>query len=238
MPNDRHPHRSTVRQLVVEDSPSASTYSALPSLSPQKARHRFTTDEPATILVLTANAVHASAHLELQEETRDVDAALQRARCRDRYILRLHPGATFRGAIAAFDDFDPDFVHVSCHGDRAGCLMLNKTGGGVHYVPPAHFAELLALQPTRPRLVTFAACHSVQLARAAAAHADHTIGFEGPIRDSTALLFSATLYERLASRAQPDIVRAFALARLACRGLGYEDADRARLFECPGVAVG
>ncbi len=204
---------------------------------PQRARSRFTTAAPATVLVLTANASLRYDPLQLDQEMRDIDEALRRAQCRERYTLHTRPAATFRAAIAAIDDLCPDFVHVACHADRQGRLMLTREDGQTHLVEPDHFAELLGLQATRPRLVTFAACDSVRLAKAAALHADLAIGFAGPVLDDTALLFSATLYERLASRAQPDIGRAFGLARLACRGLGCADADLARLFERPGVGV-
>ncbi len=232
-------HRTT-RELIPGDRDPVRGHAPPPvhTPTPAVARARFSSAAPARILMLTANAAEPSSALQLDKEARDLDEALRRARCRDLYALRVCPAATLTDTIAAVDDFDPDFLHVACHGDRQGRLMLVGRDRHVHHVEVEHFAELLALQPTRPRLVTFAACHSAGLARAAARHADHAIGFDGSIGDDTALLFSATLYGRLASRAQPDIPRAFALARLACRGLGFEDVGLARLFGGEGELVG
>ncbi len=232
-------HLPPTRQLLavapLSTAPPAMDLPA--SASPTKPRRPFTEANPAAILVLTANASARATHLQLEQEMRTIDDALQCARFREHYTLRMCPAVTFARVIRALDDHEPDVLHIGSHGAPSGSLVLEAPDGGEHHIEPAHVAELLALLPTRPRLVTFAACHSTALARAAARYADHAIGFEGPLHDDTALLYSATLYERLASHPQPDVPRAFALARLACRALGCDDADRARLFGRPGVSL-
>lgn len=158
---------------------------------------------------------------------------LQRARYRDHYRLLPCLAITFSGVLRALDDHQPAVAHFGGHGSPAGDLILQDLHRGEHHIPPERLASLLELLDARPWLMVFAACHSVRLARAAVRHAHYAIGFKGPLGDDTALLFSATLYERLASRREPDVPRAFALARLACIAAGHEDASLACLFAHP-----
>jgi hypothetical protein len=145
---------------------------------------------------------------------------------------------TFSTVLRELVDREPTFLHFSGHGDASGRLVLLGERGGEQHVDPQHLAALLGELRTSPTLVTFATCHSHQLARAAARHAAFAIGFEGPLDDESAPLFSATLYERIASRPTPDVPQAFRLARLACLAAGHVSVELARLYERPGREVG
>jgi hypothetical protein len=189
------------------------------------------------ILLCTANAVDPDQRLRLEEELRAIDDALRRSRVRDAYEPRMCPAVTFTKVIHEIDDHEPTFLHFGGHGDPSGRLVLLGERDDEHHVAPEHLAELLGALHTPPTLVTFATCYSHELARAAARHAAFAIGFEGPLDDESAPLFSATLYERLAARAEPDVPRAFRLARLACLAAGQQSVELARLFERPGREV-
>ncbi len=193
--------------------------------------------KPAVILLCTANAAHPGHRLRLEEELRAIDDALQRSRQRQLYAPRMCPAVTFAKVLHELDDHEPTFVHFSGHGVRSGELILKGERSEELFVPPERIAELLEVLPKRPTLVTFATCHSRALAEAAAQHAEFAIGFDGEIDDESAPLFSATLYERLASREEVDVARAFRLAVIACRVEGHGTVELARLFEYPGRAV-
>ncbi len=231
------------RQLVVEGPvtlgpttinmpPPSPTPTPMPVVTPSAS-----TDAPATILLCTANAAEQSRRLRLEEELRAIEDALTRSRLRERYQPRMSLAVTFAKVLHELDDHEPMFVHFSGHGDRSGDLILKGEGDDDLHVPPARVAELLAALRTRPMLVTFATCHSRALAKAASQHAAFAIGFDGRLDDDSAPLFSATLYERLASHAEVDVQRAFKLARLACLASGHPSVERARLFEHPGREV-
>ena len=187
--------------------------------------------------MFTANAVDPQRHLLLEEELRVIKDALKRSRLRDHYALSMSPAASFSEVIHDLDDRQPTIAHFSGHGDRSGNIILKGAAphpDKEHHVAPEHMAELLDTLPHPPTLVTFALCHSTALAKAASEHAQYAIGFDGPLEDASVPLFSATLYERLASNAEIDVPRAFRLARLACLASGHESVELARLFERPG----
>jgi hypothetical protein len=212
--------------LSAKESPPDPSTATSPSTTPV-----------ATILLCTANAVYRDERLRLEEELRAIADALQRSRLRDAFVPRICPAVTFTKVLHELDDQEPSFLHFSGHGDDSGELVLLGEREGEQRVPPEQVARLLAALRTRPTLVTFATCHSHELARAAARHAAFAIGFEGALDDESAPLFSATLYERLAARTPVDIPHAFEMARIACIGNGHETVELARLFERPGREV-
>jgi hypothetical protein len=234
---------ATIQQQIVVDGPATfgpltvTTLAAAPSSVPAAAPTRSAA-APATILLCTANAVDERGRLRLEEELRAIDDALRRSRLRDGYEPRMCPAMTFTKVLHELADRIPTFVHFSGHGDPSGRLVLLGERDGEVQVAPEHVAELLAELHPPPMLVTFATCHSHGMARAAARHAAFAIGFQGPLDDESAPLFAATLYERLASSAEPDVPRAFRLARLACLAAGHQSVELGRLFERPGREIG
>jgi hypothetical protein len=208
-----------------------------PSPTPQPIAAPAPTLEPAKIRLFTANAAYKYASLALDNELRAITDALQRARHRDRYELRISPAITFAQLIHEFDDHAPRFVHFSGHGDPTGALILKTADFADDLVPVENLRKLFAAQRVRPDLVVFATCHSRDLAAAIAPHVGHAIGFTGPLDDGAAPAFSAVLYERLAAHDPPDIVRAFRLACLATVSAGFPEVEHACLFDHTGASL-
>jgi hypothetical protein len=226
------------QQVVVAGSASFGPISiAMPTAAPAPAPVPVPAT-PATILLCTANAVHQDERIQLEEELRAIDDALRRSRLRDGYEPRMCPAVTFSKVLHELADHNPRFVHFAGHGDPSGQIVLLGERGHEMRVAPEHMADLLAELRPSPTLVTFATCYSYGMAQAAARHAAFAIGFQGPLGDESAPLFSATLYERLASSAEPDVPKAFRLARLACLAAGHQSVELARLFERPGREIG
>lgn len=229
------------QQVVVHGSVSFGAVAiSTPSSSPNSSSGSapsVAAAAPAVILLCMANAAHPHQRLRLEEEVRAIDDALRRSMQRGRYLLRVCPAATFTKIFHELDDHEPTFVHFSGHGAPSGDLILKGERDDELLVPPTRMAELLEALRKRPKLVTFATSYSQGMAELAVRHAAFAIGFDGPLDDETALLFSATLYERLASRAEVDIQRAFIMARIVCQAGGHESAGLARLFEYPGREV-
>lgn len=190
---------------------------------------------PATILLVTANAADPYPLLALDTEHRAILDALTRARLRERYELRCSPAVTFPRLIHDLDDQAPRIVHFAGHGDPDGALILRTDAGDNHTLKFDELRQLFAMQRVRPALVVFATCYSRELAATVAPHVDHAIGFDGPLDDRVAPVFSAVLYERLAAHDPPDVPRAFRLARLAAVSAGYPEVQQACLFGPTGV---
>lgn len=186
---------------------------------------------PVTMLLFSADP---SGVLDLAREQRAITAALDGTP----YDLRVVHGATIADVVRELDDHRPSIVHFSGHTDPGGGLTLVGEKRVEHVVTSEQVARLLEQTlPEPPLLVVFATSHSTALATKAARNASYSIGFEGSIRDEAASLFSSTFYERLASKPEPDVPRAFVLARLACISSGYEEVENARLYEPPGREV-
>jgi tetratricopeptide (TPR) repeat protein len=191
---------------------------------------------PATILIFTAN--FPDQRLRLEEEVQAIENALARAHERHRYNVQIIPEVSFNRFINDLDDHSPTIIHYSGHGSSSGDLaFVSSSAKSPHYIRPMHLRTLFAFLHPPPQIVVFATNSSGNLAEAAAHYARYAIGFDGNLRDDTAQLFSSIFYERLASRIEPDVPRAFGLARLACLAAGHDDAENARLFEHPGREV-
>jgi hypothetical protein len=209
-----------LRRDVGETAPGGSFKSS----SKASAARSVAPPRKSQILLFTANST--GPRLQLEEELRAIDDALQRSRLRDSFDLRIAPAVTFEKVIAELDDHSPEIVHFGGHGSDDGEIMFSG-----QTVPPKQMADLFHVLRKRPKLVVFSLCHSRALAEAAALHVEHAIGFDGPVEDSTTRVFAATLYERLASHERMDVAYAFLLARLAAIAAGHDDAERAKL--CP-----
>jgi hypothetical protein len=135
--------------------------------------------------------------------------------------------------VRALDELEPEVVHFCGHADRRGRITLAGQNGSEHYMSPREMAGLFEGLARRPRLSVFATCFSYETAVAVGVHGCHAIGFEGEIYDDTASSFSALFYERLASRRELEVARAFKLARIATIASGQPDAERARLLPEP-----
>lgn len=136
--------------------------------------------------------------------------------------------------------------------DQLDSLHLKPLGLGHLRFPPA--STIKRLRYSRSRLATASPNHRV--VGAPALHELDALGDElerevggtqrGVVehdvvepRASTGdpVLFSATLYERLASHVDLDILRTFRLARLTCLASGHECVGAVRLFEHTGREV-
>lgn len=161
-----------------------------------------------TLLVFTANGYGADGYLDLEQEMRSLRELVRHTPM----SLEISPAASFPAVIRDLIETTPTIAHFSAHGSASGELEL-RDGEGVRKVTPEEMARLFEILPAAPRLITFCACNSDDLAAAAARHVAHAVGFLDRIPDRAALRFSHTLYELLL--AGQTIALAFDAAALA-----------------------
>ena len=185
-----------------------------------------------TILFLAANP-HDTSRLNLDEEIRAIDAALQKSPHRNRFRIEQH----WAVRSTELDDFllrhRPQIVHFSGHGSPASELILE---GGTEMrdvrrvaaparvteaVSPASLSRVFAPMKGTVRCVVLNACYSKTQALAIAEHVDCVVGMSRAIADSAAINFSAAFYQALAYGETVD--HAF---QLAC-----SEIDRASLAD-------
>jgi len=181
-----------------------------------------------TILFLAANP-HDTSRLNLDEEIRAIDAALQKAPHRKRFRVEQH----WAVRSTELDDFllrhRPQIVHFSGHGSPGSELFLEgaenrdvrrATGPRTsERVSAASLSRLFAPLKGTVRCVVLNACYSDAQARAIAEHVDCVVGMSSAIGDAAAISFASALYQALAYG--EDVDKAF---QLAC-----SEIDRARL---------
>ena len=175
---------------------------------------------PKTILILAANP-RGTSPLQLGEEVRDIQAGLDRARQRDRFVLVQQWAVSDQEVRRALLDYSPHIVHFSGHGmgtaDRspsespadspldsrkltaedaeASGLVLENAKGQPQLVSGEALAELFALFADRIECIVLNACYSATQAQAIAQHIPYVVGMKQAIGDLAAIQFSVGFYD-------------------------------------------
>ncbi|MBR8835917.1 MAG: AAA-like domain-containing protein [Stigonema ocellatum SAG 48.90 = DSM 106950] len=148
------------------------------------------------ILILSANPIN-TAKLRLDEEVREIQAGLKRARSRDKFeiitIWAVRPDDLRRALL----DHEPHIVHFSGHGQGAGGLALQNNSGEVHLVSTDSLARLFKLFQGKVECVLLNACYSEAQAEAIHQHVDCVVGMNKAIADRAAIEFAVGFYDAL-----------------------------------------
>ena len=160
-----------------------------------------------TILVLAANPKNTS-RLRLDEEIREIDAGLQRARNPEafnlQFDLQCRWAVRVRDVSQALLDSQPQIVHFCGHGVGDDGLLLEDEAGQVQYVSTTALAELFGLfnqknQKNPIECVILNACYSEVQATAISQYIPYTIGMNQAIGDEAAIEFVVGFYSALAA---------------------------------------
>lgn len=151
--------------------------------------------QPMAILFLTANPIK-EAWLRLEAEYRDVDAALNSSRYRERFHLEIQPALRVRDIQEALMRYQPAIVHFSGHGAEQG-LVFEDDAKTMALVPPTALAELFGLLQPKVRVVVLNACYSAAQAEELVRHVECVVGATAPIGDKAAAAFSTAFYRAL-----------------------------------------
>ncbi|MDF5732164.1 MAG: CHAT domain-containing protein [Rhizonema sp. PD38] len=151
-----------------------------------------------TILILAANPKTTSS-LRLDEEVREIDAGLQRAKKRSSFDLKQRWAVRVQDVYQALLDFKPQFVHFSGHGSGDDGLVLEDETGNVRLVETAALANLFKLFATDIECIVLNACYSEVQASALAQHIPYVIGMDKAIADQAAIKFATGFYSAISS---------------------------------------
>ncbi len=177
------------------------------------------------ILFLAANPV-ATSRLRLDEEVREIEGGLQRARYRDRFTLQQKWAVRPRDLQRAMLDCRPQIVHFSGHGVGVGGttdagLILEDITGQPKLVSAEALTALFKLFERSVECVVLNACYSELQARAIAQHIPYVIGMNEAIGDRAAIEFSVGLYDALGAGESVD--RAYRLGCVAIQMSGVAE---------------
>jgi hypothetical protein len=148
------------------------------------------------ILILAANP-KATTPLRLDEEVREIDLVLQRAKKREQFDLRQLWAVRVRDLSHALVDEKPQIVHFSGHGAGDDGLMLENETGQVQFVNAEVLAGLFELFANHIECVILNACYSEVQAEAIFKHIPYVIGMNKAVGDRAAIEFAVGFYDAL-----------------------------------------
>ena len=148
------------------------------------------------ILILTANPRNTDP-LRLDEEIREIEAEMERARLRDQFDI-ISKGAV-RVSDLSYDllQHQPTIVHFSGHGAGEDGLILEDNNGQLKAVPTDALVELFRQSKATIKCVFLNACYSKVQADAIYQQIDCVVGMTKAIGDKTAIQFAPKFYAAL-----------------------------------------
>jgi CHAT domain len=149
-----------------------------------------------TILILTANP-QGTSQLRLDQEVRDIEEGLQRAKNRDQFALKSMFAVRPRDIQRAMLDINPSIVHFSGHGTGDEGLVFEDEAGRAKLVDGEALAGLFELFAEQVECVVLNGCYSEVQALAIAQHINYVIGMKKAIGDKAAIEFAVGFYDAL-----------------------------------------
>ncbi|BAZ28379.1 hypothetical protein NIES4074_08110 [Cylindrospermum sp. NIES-4074] len=156
------------------------------------------------ILILSANPINTS-QLRLNEEVREIQAGLERAKNRDKFEIISKLAVRTDDLRRALLDYEPHIVHFCGHGAGEQGLALENVLGEVQLVATESLARLFKLFRDNIECVLLNACYSDVQAEAIYQHIDCVVGMNRAIGDRAAIEFAVGFYDALgANRSYED----------------------------------
>jgi hypothetical protein len=145
----------------------------------------------------------------LDEEFRQIRKSLQASKYVKCFKLESEWGVQPADLPEMLSRHEPDIVHYSGHGNEKGLVMQNRVGRRT-LLSKRMLTELFKANP-KVRLVMLNACYSAVQLAAITETVDFTIGMNGVVRDTHAIIFAAAFYREIATGR--SIGQAFKTAR-------------------------
>lgn len=149
-------------------------------------------------LLFVSASPRGEPHLATDFELRRLRESLERPYVANRIEVLHRPAADYATLEQALLSLKPDLLHLSCHGDSAGNLMLANERDDPEPIPPKMFTGLIKALPFALELVVVNACHSTIVASMLPPTVAAAIGMRTALHDEAAIDFSSTLYRNLA----------------------------------------
>ncbi|GAA6617579.1 CHAT domain-containing protein [Scytonema sp. NUACC26] len=148
------------------------------------------------ILILSANPLDTNK-LRLDEEVREIQAALRQARNREQFEIVTEWAVRTDDLRRALLYHEPTLVHFCGHGLGSTGLALENNFGQVQLVRGESLARLFKLFRSKVECVLLNACYSQEQADAIYQYIDCVIGMNRAIGDVAAIKFAVAFYDTL-----------------------------------------
>jgi|GEM_PF-274124 len=150
------------------------------------------------ILILSANPKNMDK-LRLDEEVREIQAALEQSKNRDQFQLITRWAVRVDDLQPILLDHTPQVVHFSGHGTGSHGLALENELGETQLVSSEALAGLFRLFKDEIECVFLNACYSEAQAKAIHQYIDCVLGMNKEIGDKAAIKFARGFYRALGS---------------------------------------
>ncbi len=181
----------------------------------------FMSSLPKKIKILFLAASPAEeAHLQLDQEYREIDEKLKKSKYRDVFELKSQWAVRIGDLTAYLMEHKPDIVHFSGHGSGAHEIILLNNKNESHPVSSEKLSDLFSILKDNIKCVVLNACYSEGQAQAIAKHIECVIGMSDAIGDDSAIVFASHFYQALAyGRSVQDAFK------LGCLQIDMENLD-------------
>lgn len=169
------------------------------------------------ILFLAANPLRTN-QLRLDEEIREIDEGLRRARLREQYELKQKWAVRPDDLRRAMLDYVPQFVHFAGHGAGEKGIILENNQGFAKPVSAEALSNLFALFP-QTECVLLNACYSKVQAQAIAETVPYVVGMSQAVGDRAAITFATSFYDALGAGRSVDFAYWLACNALELAGV-------------------
>lgn len=149
-----------------------------------------------TILILAANP-RGTSTLRLDEEVREIEDGLQRAKKRELFDLKQRWAVRVQDVYQALLDYKPRIVHFSGHGTGDSGLALEDESGNLQLANTDALSELFKLFSSSIECIVLNACYSEVQAAAIVKHVPYVVGMNKAISDKAAIKFATGFYNAI-----------------------------------------
>lgn len=170
------------------------------------------------ILILAANP-KGTTPLRLDEEVREIDAGLQRAKHREQFVLEQKWAVRPRDIQRTMLDLNPQIVHFSGHGTGDEGLVFEDETGSAKLVDGEALAGLFELFAEQVDCVVLNGCYSEAQADAISEHINYVIGMNKAIGDRAAIEFAVGFYDALGAGRPVEFAYKFGCAAIRLAGI-------------------
>lgn len=148
------------------------------------------------ILILAANPKDTD-QLRLNEEVREIQLRLERARHREQFEIISRWAVRIDDLQQVLLDYEPDIVHFSGHGAGIHGLVLESDDGTIQLVSSSALARLFKFFKDKIQCVVLNACYSEAQAKEIHKHIDYVVGMNKAVGDRAAIGFAGGFYVAL-----------------------------------------
>ncbi|MCE7062555.1 CHAT domain-containing protein [Dyadobacter sp. CY343] len=188
--------------------------------------------QSVTVLFLASNPVDQQ-QLRLDEEAREINEMIKKARHRDSVKLETRWAIRTGDILQAINELDPTIIHFSGHGSNSDQIVVLNPDGTAKFVSKEAIVQVIVTSSDKVRLVFFNTCYSFTQAEAVSQYVDAAIGMSTSIGDDAARIFASQFYSSIGFGL--SVKRAFDQARAALMLEEIGEEDTPELFVKEGL---